>query len=408
MATTWSPGDAKLQTGDTILVTGRARVYVTGDFIMQGSSSIIIAPGASLQLYVGGANTTISTLNNAGNCATFTYFGLPANTSVTLSGNDVFLGTIYAPSADLTMSGGGNSTLDYQGACAVNTIGMNGHFNFHFDENLKRRGPFAVTRLPPGPKSKTMKTRLNTKHVLLVDDDPLVLRMYQEGLARQGVQVEAASSGSAAVEALRSRTPEVVVLDLMMPQFTGVDVLKFIRSDERLKALPVVVLSNSYTNGLAADVAALGVQKALLKVRCSAAILVQTINDLLAGRSSSDDTALLFAGPEQNSSVARPLTPPEPAKWSGARARAERGPGRHGRVVRQSEQRFPSGHARDMRLPARPLPGRRPCAELSRAHRAPAGLVWQGPFHRRRCRPRRMLSPGPDGQRVRGTAPRAH
>ena len=59
-----------------------------------------------------------------------------------LSGNDVFLGSIYAPSADLTMSGGGNPTpLDFQGACAVNTIGMNGHFNFHFDENLKRKGP---------------------------------------------------------------------------------------------------------------------------------------------------------------------------------------------------------------------------------------------------------------------------
>jgi hypothetical protein len=133
--------DATFKSGDKILVTGRARVYVTGDFIMQAGSSIIIAPGASLQLYVAGANTTIATLNNAGNCATFTYFGLPTNKSITLSGNDVFLGSIYAPSADLAMDGGGNNELDFQGACAVNTIGMNGHFNFHFDENLKRKGP---------------------------------------------------------------------------------------------------------------------------------------------------------------------------------------------------------------------------------------------------------------------------
>lgn len=131
----------KLKNGDTILVTGRARVYVTGDFIMQNGSSIIIAPGASLQLYVGGANTTIATLNNAGNCANFTYFGLPSNKSITLTGNDVFLGSIYAPNANLSLGGGGNNTLDYQGACAVNTIGMNGHFNFHFDENLRRKGP---------------------------------------------------------------------------------------------------------------------------------------------------------------------------------------------------------------------------------------------------------------------------
>jgi hypothetical protein len=132
---------AKFNSGDVILVTGRARLYVTGDFLMGGQSMITIAPGASLQLYVGGANTIIGTINNGGNCATFTYFGLPSNTSVTLAGNDVFLGSIYAPSADLGMSGGGNNRLDYQGACAVNTVSMNGHFNFHFDENLKRKGP---------------------------------------------------------------------------------------------------------------------------------------------------------------------------------------------------------------------------------------------------------------------------
>jgi hypothetical protein len=129
---------ADFKTGDSILVTGRATVYVTGDFNMQGKSSLIIAPGASLQLYVGGANTSITTLNNAGNCANFSYFGLPANRTISLSGNDVFLGTIYAPSADLTLNGGGNNTLDYQGACAVKTISMTGHFNFHFDENLKQ------------------------------------------------------------------------------------------------------------------------------------------------------------------------------------------------------------------------------------------------------------------------------
>ena len=134
-------GGAKLQTGDKVLVTGKARLYVTGDFIMSGSSSIIIAPGASLELYVGGANTSLSTLNNGGNCSTFSYYGLPSNTSITLGGNNVFLGSIYAPSAALTLSGGGNNITDFQGACAVRTIGMNGHFNFHFDENLRRKGP---------------------------------------------------------------------------------------------------------------------------------------------------------------------------------------------------------------------------------------------------------------------------
>jgi len=135
------PSGVKLKTGDKILVTGRARLYATGDFLMQGDSSITIAPGASLQLYVGGVNSSIGALNNAGNCSTFTYFGLPANKSITLSGNALFLGSIYAPNATLVMNGSGNSSVDFQGACVVNNVSMNGQFKFHFDENLKRKGP---------------------------------------------------------------------------------------------------------------------------------------------------------------------------------------------------------------------------------------------------------------------------
>jgi hypothetical protein len=147
---TWALGNsdyyydqkATFKTGDIILVTGsQARLYVTSDFLMQGSSSIVIAPGASLELYVGGANSTITSINNAGNCSTFKYYGLPGNTSFGLTGNDAFLGTVYAPNATFTLGGGGNNTIDYQGACAVSLIKINGHFKFHFDENLRRKGP---------------------------------------------------------------------------------------------------------------------------------------------------------------------------------------------------------------------------------------------------------------------------
>jgi hypothetical protein len=137
----YTGSSADFNSGDKILVTGYARVYVTGNFNMRGTSTLIIAPGAHLELYVAGANTSIGAVNNGGNCNSFSYFGLPGNTSITLSGNDTFLGTIYAPGADLTLSGGGSNNLDYQGAVSVGTIHMNGHFNFHFDENLKRSGP---------------------------------------------------------------------------------------------------------------------------------------------------------------------------------------------------------------------------------------------------------------------------
>ena len=149
-------------------------------------------------------------------------------------------------------------------------------------------------------------------NILLVDDDPQILQLYREGLATQGAQVVIATDGVAAIQVLRERKPDVVVLDLMMPRFTGVDVLKFIRSQPALKAVPVVVLSNSYMNQLAAEAAALGIQKALLKVRCSPAVLRGIIEDIVTGKPSREDASHLLAVPDRD-----PATAPAP-RSSGA------------------------------------------------------------------------------------------
>jgi CheY-like chemotaxis protein len=147
------------------------------------------------------------------------------------------------------------------------------------------------------------------RRILLVDDDPIVLRMYEKELSQQGVQVNTAGDGLAAITALHADKPDVVVLDLMMPKLSGVDVLRFIRSQPGLEALPVVALSNSYMNDLAREAAALGVQKALLKIRCSPAILLGAIEDALAGRTTTEDTAQLLAVAEPP-----PSPPPAPAR----------------------------------------------------------------------------------------------
>ena len=78
----------------------------------------------------------------------FYYYGLPTNISVSISGNSAFTGVIYAPSAALSLGGGGNNTYDFVGASISSTISINGHYNFHYDENLSRVGPnrgFAIS-----------------------------------------------------------------------------------------------------------------------------------------------------------------------------------------------------------------------------------------------------------------------
>jgi len=80
------------------------------------------------------------------------------------------------------------------------------------------------------------------KRILLVDDDQLVVRIYQDALSRHGFYVEAAHDGVSATKALKDTQPDLLVLDLMMPKFTGVDVLKFVRVQPELSAMPVIVL----------------------------------------------------------------------------------------------------------------------------------------------------------------------
>ena len=123
------------------IVTGNAVLYVTGNISFSGQSFLYIAPGATLKLYVAGASASLSgqgVANANANATNFFYYGLPSNTSLSLSGNSAFTGVIYAPQADFSMSGGGNNTYDLVGAAIVNTIKMSGHFNFHYDENLSR------------------------------------------------------------------------------------------------------------------------------------------------------------------------------------------------------------------------------------------------------------------------------
>jgi hypothetical protein len=121
-------------------------LYVTGNVSIGsggGGSAppqIHIGPGASLTIYVAGATTSISgngLVNDTGQAKNFQYYGLPTNTSIDITGNGAFYGTIYAPQADLNLKGSGNSSYeDFTGSSITKTTKMTGNFKFHYDESL--------------------------------------------------------------------------------------------------------------------------------------------------------------------------------------------------------------------------------------------------------------------------------
>lgn len=92
--------------------------------------------------------------------------------------------------------------------------------------------------------------------VLIVDDTAIMLEMYARLLKNEGFQVRAARSGREALAAMGEQRPDVVVLDFMMPEMNGHEVLARMREDPALAAIPVILLSASEEDD--AEVAARG------------------------------------------------------------------------------------------------------------------------------------------------------
>jgi len=86
---------------------------------------------------------------------------------------------------------------------------------------------------------------MSIKTILFVEDDPVALAMYQESLENEGFHLECAQDGLAAFKILSNLVPDLVLLDLMLPRFNGIHVLKYMQADPRLSTVPVIILSNA-------------------------------------------------------------------------------------------------------------------------------------------------------------------
>jgi hypothetical protein len=77
---------------------------------------------------------------DSGCAQNFYYYGLPGVTSISMGGSSTFYGAIYAPEADMVLSGGGSGN-NFCGALVAKTVTMSGHYDIHFDQALLQYGP---------------------------------------------------------------------------------------------------------------------------------------------------------------------------------------------------------------------------------------------------------------------------
>jgi CheY-like chemotaxis protein len=121
------------------------------------------------------------------------------------------------------------------------------------------------------------------RRILLVEDDRFLRRACEASLRQRGFAVTVATDGEEALRQVRAEIPDLILLDLLMPKVTGVEVLRTLRAEEPTREVPVLILSNSSREQDMEEIKGLGVTDYLVKANLSLQELGDRVARILEG-----------------------------------------------------------------------------------------------------------------------------
>jgi len=119
------------------------------------------------------------------------------------------------------------------------------------------------------------------KTILLVEDDPFVVDIYSTKLESAGFSVEVAEDGEEALRKLKEKKPNLMILDIVLPNIDGWELLKMIRTEMGMEDLKVVVLSNLTQKEEVQKGSALGVIRHFVKANFTPSEVVEEIKKII-------------------------------------------------------------------------------------------------------------------------------
>ncbi|HET9098222.1 MAG TPA: response regulator [Candidatus Saccharimonadales bacterium] len=118
--------------------------------------------------------------------------------------------------------------------------------------------------------------------VLLVEDDPLIIRLYTRTLQMEGYNVLSAENGLSALEQLPNFNPDIILLDIMMPTMNGIEFLKNISAGTEDGKIPVIVLTNVADSDVTMEAVQAGASLILIKSQTEPDDVVSAVKGVLA------------------------------------------------------------------------------------------------------------------------------
>lgn len=127
------------------------------------------------------------------------------------------------------------------------------------------------------------------KRILILEDDRFLRRACEGSLRQRGFTVLAAVDGEEGLRLARTEAPDLILLDMLMPKLSGLDVLRALKAEAGTRAIPVLVLSNSSREGDTREVLRLGAVGYLVKANLSLQALGEQVTQILAGGHESNE-----------------------------------------------------------------------------------------------------------------------
>ncbi len=117
--------------------------------------------------------------------------------------------------------------------------------------------------------------------ILIIEDDFFVRDLYKRELSRKGFEVSTAEDGAEGLLKVIEEKPDLILLDIMLPKMSGLDVLKKVKEKEEVKDIPVVLLTNLGQDNVIREGFTLGAVGYLIKAAYTPTQIIEEVKKFL-------------------------------------------------------------------------------------------------------------------------------
>ncbi|MBP9719161.1 MAG: response regulator transcription factor [Candidatus Levybacteria bacterium] len=124
--------------------------------------------------------------------------------------------------------------------------------------------------------------------ILLIDDDEALLTVFGTALQKAGYEITTASDGATGIEKAKNGTFDLLLIDQILPDMRGNDIVKAIKAEEKIKNTPVMILSNFGQTELIKEALDFGAVEYILKYQIEPSDLVTKVKAVLKDKAPTE------------------------------------------------------------------------------------------------------------------------